>query len=758
MTSVRQYRIEGLTCADCARRIETAAGGLPGVSSAVINLASGTIRLELRDEDSSQPDVERRLSHLVSEIEPDAALTTYARGAARGGAVHRRPNSTPNPQAYSKHIYAENEHASARGAEHGAKRLTRSGGEARRFRLRVAQVWTALLLFVAALLIGAFAPSPGVLQAVRPAIFVLSYALAGFDVIRRGVRSIVAGRGLDEHVLMTIATAGAWVLGEGAEAVAVMVFYQIGDTLQALAVGKARGAVRALLELRPILARRLDADGEQQVAPHELRVGDRVLVLPGERLAVDGTVVSTVSLWNAAALTGESVPVQRRAGDAVQAGLVAEQHATEVRVTALESESTIARLTSLVEDAAGRKAQSERLMTSIARVYTPVVVGAAALLALAPPLAGFGSLADWTYRALVFLVVACPCALVVSIPLAYFAGIGVASRLGALVKGANYLDALAKVDTVAFDKTGTLTTGTFSVTAVEPAPGVTGVELLSAAVLAERGSTHPIARAIVAFAGAGDQITENDLRFEEYAGRGTVVWNGTQRFLAGTIAHLSAHGITTGFNNLGDTIGVVHIARDARYLGRLLLSDPLRPESTTAVAQLRELGVRRMVLLSGDTAPIAHAVGQATGMDSSYGALLPADKLQHVEELLRSAMGNVMFVGDGINDAAVIARVDVGCAMGEVGSDAAVESADVVLMRDSLTAVPQLIRSARRTRAIVFQNIAAALGIKSLFLLAAALGFTTMWMAVFADVGVTVLTVLNTLRIGVGVRRDRQRN
>lgn len=719
---LERYRITGLTCADCAGRIERAAAALPGVRNATLNVASGTLLLEHSDRPDAtagERDHARTLARIIREIEPAAAL-----------------------------------------ANRDDRDASEQDGRVRRRKIRLL---LAILLFGS----GLFVPDP-----LGMPLMVLAYLVAGAEVIWRAVRGVAARRPLDESVLMTIATAGAWMLAEAGEAAAVMVFYQLGDTLQAMAVNRSRKSVAALLDLRPRTVRvLLQEDGagpsveredrETLVDPAVIVPGDLIVTLPGERIPVDGVVVRGSGSLDTSAITGESLPAPVDESMEVKAGVVSIDSRLVIRALATEGESTVARMLALVEDAAARKAPTEQLMSRLARIYTPLVVGGAVLLALVPPLLGFGSFGVWAYRALVFLVVSCPCALVVSIPLGYFAGIGAASRRGILIKGGQYLDALARVTTVVFDKTGTITTGHFRVAEARPVPDSTpdlDRELLRAAYRAACRSSHPVSRAVAAW-GAGqlspaeaEAIVRDSARdsIREIAGRGVIVGGTTETTVAGSAIHLLEQGIPVPDQEEGEHPGTaMHVALDGRYLGSILVQDQIRPGTASVVEALRRQGVERVVLLSGDHGSVVQAAGREIGADLALGDLLPRDKVREIEALISPATGGgrTMFVGDGINDAAVIARADVGVAMGGIGSDAAVEAADVVLMRDDPGLIPIAIGGARQTQRIVMQNVVFALGTKVIFLLAASFGFATMWMAVFADVGVTVLTVLNTLRV-----------
>ena len=579
---------------------------------------------------------------------------------------------------------------------------------------------------------------------VRCLIFLIPYAVIGWDVLWRAVRNIAHGQVFDENFLMAIATVGAFATGEYPEAVFVMLFYQVGELFQSYAVGKSRRSIAALMDIRPDYAN-LERDGSvEQVDPEEVAVNDIILVKPGERIPLDGIVLEGSSAVDTAALTGESLPRDVSAGDGVISGCINQSGLLRICVTKPFSESTVSKILDLVENASSRKAKAEHFISKFARYYTPAVVICAVLLAVLPPLFGGGSWGKWFHQALVFLVVSCPCALVISVPLSFFGGIGGASRAGILIKGGNYLEVLAKAELVVFDKTGTLTQGTFRVTEVCPS-SCSSEELLELAVLAESWSDHPIAHSIKD-AWTGAIHTERVSNVQEIPGHGVQV-------------HIDGTTVCVGNDKLMAQLGfsalpasacgtVIHIAQDEVYLGYLVLSDEVKPTSAQAVAELKELGVRKTVMLTGDTAEIGQAVAAQLRLDEVHTGLLPADKVDRVEELLgqTSANGTLVFVGDGINDAPVLSRADVGIAMGALGSDAAIEAADVVLMDDNPAKITAAISISRRTLAIVKQNIIFALGVKGLVLILGALGIATMWMAVFADVGVSVIAIVNAMR------------
>ena len=581
------------------------------------------------------------------------------------------------------------------------------------------------------------------------AVFAAAYALAGWDVLWASCRNILRGEVFDENFLMAVASLGAMALGDFAEGAAVMLFYQVGEWFQAYAVGRTRGSIAALMDIRPDFATVLRAGQPLRLDPEAVRVGETLLVRPGERVPLDGTILKGESTLDTAALTGESLPRPVRPGDQAPSGCINLSGLLEIRVDRHYGDSTVARILRLVEEAAERKARTEAFITRFARVYTPFVCGAALLLALLPPLLLGGAWGDWVYRALTFLVISCPCALVISVPLSFFGGIGAASRRGVLLKGSNAFETLAHVRAVVFDKTGTLTQGAFAVTQTLPAPGFGRDALLDLAAHAESASTHPLAKAVAAAApGPVDPAAVTDLR--EHAGRGVSATVKGRAVLAGNAALLHDNAIPAP--TLGDLPGTaILLAVDGAYAGAILLQDRPKPDAKAAIDALRRAGVRQTVMLTGDNAPAARAVAQTLGLDAWHAGLLPADKVAHVERLLAETRAadpkaRLAFVGDGINDAPVLARADLGVAMGALGSDAAIEAADAVIMDDRPAKLADAIAIARGTLAIAWQNIVFAIGVKAAILLLGALGLANLWMAVFADVGVAFLAILNAIR------------
>lgn len=583
-----------------------------------------------------------------------------------------------------------------------------------------------------------------------------AYVIIGGDVLKRAAQNILRGQVFDENFLMSIATLGAFATAfydqvSGAasmvgydEAVAVMLFYQVGELFQSYAVGRSRASISSLMDIRPDYAN-MRKEGELvQVPPEEVGVGDLIVVKPGEKIPLDGTVISGTSMVDTAALTGESVPRELVQGADAISGCINLSGLLEIKVSKPFGQSTVAKILDLVENASGKKARTENFITRFARYYTPAVVVSALLLAVIPPLF-LGDWANWIHRALIFLVVSCPCALVISVPLSFFGGIGGASKRGILVKGSNYLEALSKTEIVVFDKTGTLTKGSFEVTKVVPAQGVSDEQLLRAAALAESYSDHPISLSLRrAWGGTVADAQVSDA--QEIAGHGVRAQVDGKPVLAGNARLMQAENIR--FTQLQEAGTVVYVAQEGQFIGAVLISDTVKPGAKAAIASLRKAGIRKTVMLTGDAAATGEAVAAELGLDEVHAQLLPGDKVAEVEGLLakKTAQGQLAFVGDGINDAPVLSRADIGIAMGGLGSDAAIEAADIVLMDDDLEALPLAIRIAQKTLKIVRQNIVFALAIKLGVLVLSALGEASMWAAVFADVGVSVLAILNASR------------
>jgi len=582
-------------------------------------------------------------------------------------------------------------------------------------------------------------------------LYLIPYLVVGKDVLRKAIKGVKNRQPFDECFLMAVATVGAFALGDYVEGCAVILFYQIGELFQSVAVGKSRQSISSLMDIRPDYANVEDEDGKlEQVDPDDVEVGTVIVVQPGERVPIDGVIVEGTSALNTAALTGESLPRDVQTGDEVISGCVNMTGLLKVRTTKEFGESTVSKILDLVENSSMKKARAENFITRFARVYTPAVCYGALALAFLPPIvlllmgqpARFG---DWIYRALTFLVISCPCALVISIPLSFFGGIGGASACGILVKGSTYLEELARTGIVVFDKTGTLTQGTFKVTGVHPADGITDEQLVEAAALAECWSKHPISLSIKAAHGKEiDSARVTDV--EELGGHGVTAKVDGKPVAAGNARLMERLGLSAPA--VSETGTVVHVAIDGRYAGYLLIADVVKPHSAEAIRALKAAGVRKTVMLTGDAEPVAKAVSAQLGLDEYHAGLLPGDKVDQIETLIaaKKSKENLAFVGDGINDAPVLSRADVGIAMGALGSDAAIEAADVVLMDDDPAKIALAMRIARRTLRIVYENIVFALAVKFACLLLGAIGMASMWTAIFADVGVMVIAVLNATR------------
>ena len=686
-----QLYLRGLNCADCARKIEEATAKIDGVESATLNLMAQRLTVTARSAEDL-PHVLQMLGRLVKEIEPDIKVS-YSRDAP--------PFALPTKR-----------------------------------KLFYAALGLGAALFAAAIFSGA----TGLLSLL---LYLGAYFLVGGEVVLRALKNITKGKVFDENFLMSLATISAFTIGEYPEGVAVMLFYQVGELFQDIAVNRSRRSITALMDIRPDYANLQTPDGLRRAAPEDVSIGDVIAVRPGERIPLDGIVKSGESALDTSALTGESLPRDVQPGSEVLAGSVNQNGLLTIEVTKSFGESTLSKILTLVQDAADKKAPTEAFMTRFSRYYTPAVVAAALALAVLPPLLIPGAIfADWLRRALVFLVVSCPCALVISIPLGFFGGIGGASRNGILIKGGSYLEALSRIETAVFDKTGTLTQGVFTVSRiVADNPDA----LLYYAAHAESSSTHPIALSIRQ-AYSADIDGQHIAKLDEQAGYGISAVVDGKHVLAGSARLMQRENIA--FDEANEPGTLVYVAVDGKYMGFVAISDTLRPDSAAAIAALKKLGVQKTVMLTGDSKAAGEAAAAQLGIDEVYTGLLPHQKVEKLEQLERAktGKGTLVFVGDGINDAPVLARADIGIAMGGAGSDAAIEAADVVLMTDEPSRLPAAVRIARKTRRIVIQNIAIALGVKGAILILGALGIATMWEAVFGDVGVALIAILNATR------------
>lgn len=600
---------------------------------------------------------------------------------------------------------------------------------------------TRIIVAAALFLAGNFIPLP---EWAEMGVFLICYAVAGWDIVWKAITNILHGQVFDENFLMTIATVGALILGEHSESVAVMLFYQVGEWFQSYAVSKSRKSITSLMDIRPDYANIEKDDKLVQVAPDEVRIGDTIVVKPGERVPLDGKIIKGTSALDTSALTGESMPREVEPGMEVISGCINQTGILTIQTTKEFGESTVAKILDLVENASDKKGKTENFISRFARYYTPFVVFAALALAILPPLILQQSFSVWIYRALTFLVISCPCALVISIPLSFFGGIGGSSKIGVLVKGSNYLESLAHAETVVFDKTGTLTKGSFAVTEIHPV-NMKDTQLLELAAYAEDYSNHPISLSIKAAYGKKiDSSRISDV--QEIAGHGVQAVIDGKKILAGNAKLMQREHIKyTPSSSVGT---IVYLACNGKYAGYIVIEDEIKADAATAIKNLKSSGIRKTVMLTGDADAVGKKVAGRLGLDQVYTELLPADKVDRVEDLLKqkSEKGKLVFVGDGINDAPVLARADVGIAMGALGSDAAIEAADIVLMTDEPSKIAAVMKIARKTIRIANQNIVFALGIKFLVLILGAIGKANMWAAVFADVGVSIIAILNAIR------------
>jgi len=627
----------------------------------------------------------------------------------------------------------------------------------KKLKKQLKQILIGLSIFAVLMVVEHTCGFPGVLGTRwgELVLYLIPYLIAGRDVVKKCLLGIKNRQLLDECFLMTLATMGAFVTGENSEAVAVMLFYQVGEWFQSYAVGKSRKSITELMDIAPDFANVERADGSiEEVDPEEVQIGDTLVIRAGEKIPVDGTVLEGQSMVNTSALTGESVPRSAVPGDQIISGCINGEGLLKIRAEKKYEDSTVAQILELVENASSKKSKTENFITRFARYYTPIVVAGAVILALIPPIFA-GNWMNWMMRACTFLVISCPCALVISVPLSFFGGIGAASNIGVLVKGSNYLEQMAHLDTVVSDKTGTLTEGVFHVTRVVPAEGVSEEAVLRNAAIVESLSTHPIAKSIQA---AYTEVLEPGLARDarNISGQGLVAKVGDSTVCVGNKRLMEENGIDYREIQDGEST-VVYVAADGKFQGAILISDEIKASAVKAIREMKQEGVRHVVMLTGDRKGIAEAVAEKLSVDEFRAELLPADKVQAVEELLERMSGDkkdgsngkkkLAFIGDGINDAPVLSRADVGIAMGSMGSDAAIEAADVVIMDDDIGKIPRTIRIARQTVGIAYQNIAFALFIKILFLILGALGIIGMWWAVFADVGVAVICILNSMRM-----------
>ena len=682
--------LNGLNCANCARKIEERVGNLEGVKESNLNFTTLTLKVKLHksyEEEKAFKDI----NDIVIGLEPHVV-------------VEKKSKANQEDKKVS-------------------------------FKVEPMLIIGAIIYLVAVL--GSFSDT------VSLVLYVASYILIGGEVVLAAIKNIAKGEVFDENFLMTVATIGAFAIKEFPEAVAVMLFYQIGETIQGYAVNKSRTSISSLMDIRADYANLLRNGKEEKVNPEIININDVIIIKPGERVPLDGIVIEGESYVDTSALTGESVPRKVTAGNEILSGGINTNGVIKVQVTKVFGESTVSRILEMVENAASKKADTEKFITKFAKVYTPIVVGLAVVIAVFPPLLLKGAeFSEWLYRALVFLVVSCPCALVVSVPLGFFSGIGGASKKGVLVKGSNYLELLKDVETVVFDKTGTLTEGIFAVTEINT-NNITEEELIEKAAMAESFSNHPIAVSIVR--AYGKEVAKDEIKdYEEIPGHGIKALISGEEVLVGNAKLMKEFNVE--FKEVESIGTVVYTAINGEFKGSIVISDKIKENVKEALQSLKRVGVKKTVMLTGDNKKTADKVAEIVGLDQVYSELLPLDKVTKVEELLSSAKGKVAFVGDGVNDAPVLARADIGIAMGGIGSDAAIEAADVVLMKDDVSALVDAVNISKKTSKVLWQNIIFALGVKVIVMILSTLGFANMWAAVFADVGVTIIAVINSTR------------
>jgi Cd2+/Zn2+-exporting ATPase len=697
----KEILLQGLCCANCAGKIERESNKIDGVKSAVVDFISTKLIMEI-DNPSKQNTIIDNVKEIAKRIEPGVNVIVLE-NKVKGLKSKNEENKNENNKS------------------------------------------EIIRLAVGAIIFG-IATTMKFSNSVELMLYLASYALVGGEVVLGALKNISKGQVFDENFLMSIATIGAFAIGQYPEGVAVMLFYQIGEIFQGMAVDSSRKSISSLMDIRPDFANLKIHDDIKKVSPEEVSIGDIIIVKPGEKVPLDGKIIEGNSMVDTAALTGESVPREVGVGDSILGGVINKNGLLTIEVEKEFGDSTVAKILDLVQNASSKKAPTENFITKFARYYTPAVVFSALALAIIPPLVIEGAIfSQWIYRALAFLVVSCPCALVVSIPLGFFGGIGGASKNGILVKGGNYLEALNDVEIVVFDKTGTLTKGIFKVTQIKPENNVSKDELIAYAAFAENYSNHPIATSILKAYGK-EIATDKVKNHEEISGHGVKVIIEGKEVLAGNYKLMNKENIS--YNQI-ETIGtVVHVAVDKKYAGYIVISDEVKDDSANAIKALKAIGIKKTVMLTGDNKAVGTRIANELGLDEVYAELLPDQKVEKLEVLYKekSAKGKIVFVGDGINDAPVLARADIGIAMGGVGSDAAIEAADVVIMTDEPLKIASAIKIAKKTRTIVMQNIVFALSIKLVILVLVAFGIGTMWEAVFGDVGVALLAVLNAMR------------
>ena len=695
---VIELELEGLNCAGCAAKIEKFSNEIEGVSSAQLDFVTKKLKINIIN-DNDEDDIKGNIKKFVKKVEPEVKVLD---------------------------INANHAHSHEHNHDHG-----------KADKKDIIRIGISLILFII----------PNLLKLegnIRFITYLLSYLIVGYDVIIRAIKNVAAGIQFDENFLMTLATFGAFIIGEYPEGVAVMLFYQVGEMFQGMAVNHSRKSITALLDIKPDYANLIAEDEITVVNPTDVAIGDYILIKPGEKVPLDGIVVEGESTIDTSNITGESVPRNIREGDHIISGVVNNHGLLKVQVEKEFGESTVSKILDLVENASGKKAPTENFITKFASIYTPVVVFSALIIGILPPILAFGDLRDWAYRAFIFLVISCPCALVISIPLGFFGGIGGASKSGILIKGGNYLEALNDVETIVFDKTGTITKGTFKVTKIFNYDDYSKEEVLELAAYGEAFSNHPIGKSIVE--SYDKEIQKEYIKdYKEISGKGIEAKIDSKTILLGNKDLLSGNGVEIEeVDSIGTT---VYVSEGNKHIGTIIVSDELKENTAEDIGRLKKLGIKETIMLSGDNQETAEKVGKLAGLDKVYGDLLPQDKVNAFEDILsKKTNSKVIFVGDGVNDAPVLARADIGIAMGALGSDAAIEASDIVIMTDEIGKIATAIKIAKNTKKIVTQNIILALAIKLIVLVLGAFGIATMWAAVFADVGVSIIAILNSIR------------
>ena len=722
--------LSGLNCANCANKIETKVNKINGIENASLNFSTTVLTVKINKEEEKN-NIVNEIKSIVKKLEPHVKVIEK---------TDNKDIKVNKSECTSSCCTNSHEHESNNEEHHGHTHEFKENNGFLGYAKDNLLLIIGTIVYIIAL---AYKSNDNLLSFI---LFGASYLIIGGEVILNAIKNIIRGEIFDENFLMSIATIGAFFIGEYPEAVAVMLFYQIGEVFQGYAVNKSRKSISSLMNIRADHANVLRDDKEIRVSPEDVSIGEFIIIKPGERVPLDGTVLEGTSFIDTSALTGESVPREVTTGNEILSGSINNNGVLKVKVDKEYGESTVARILELVENASNKKAPTEKFITKFAKVYTPIVVAIAVLVAIIPPIIiKDATFSEWIYKALSILVVSCPCALVVSIPLGFFSGIGAASKKGILVKGGNYLEALRDSEIVVFDKTGTLTKGIFKVTEINSI-NMSKEELLEITAMGESLSNHPIAMSIAN--AYGKEVNKDEIKdYKEISGHGIEVTIRENEVLLGNSKLMKSNNID--YNDI-DSIGtIVHVAINGEYKGNIVISDEIKENVKEALTELKEVGIKKTIMLTGDNKNVADKVAMDIGIDEVYSELLPGDKVSKIEEILnkKTSKGKVLFVGDGINDAPVLARADIGVAMGGIGSDAAIEAADVVLMKDKIEEISEAIRVSRRTNMILWQNIIFSLGVKIIVMLLVILGLTNMWAAVFADVGVTLIAVLNSMRI-----------